>query len=168
MKQPITDRFDIRMATERDTPVVFDFIRELAEYEQLQHNVEATVEDIHEALFGQRPVAEALIAYVDGRPAGFALFFMNFSTFVGKPGLYLEDLYVKPELRGQGCGKAMLVRLARLARERGCGRFEWAVLDWNTPSIEFYKKLGARLMSEWILCRMGRDQIAALAELDSP
>jgi GNAT superfamily N-acetyltransferase len=134
---------EIRVATEDDVPLVLSLIKELAEYERLSHEVVATEEMLRDSLFGERRVAEVILGYLRDDPAGFALFFHNFSTFLGKPGIYLEDLYVKPEFRGAGVGRALLVYLAKLARERGCGRLEWWVLDWNEPAIRFYKALGA-------------------------
>ena len=153
----------IREATEEDVPLILSLIRELAEYERLSHEVVATEDTLRESLFGERPYAEVLIAEQDGTPAGFALFFHNFSTFLGRPGIYLEDLYVKPEYRGAGIGKELLVRLARLARARGCGRLEWWVLDWNEPSIGFYKKLGAVPMNDWTVYRVSGTALEDLA-----
>jgi GNAT superfamily N-acetyltransferase len=129
-------------------------IRELAEYEKLAHEMIATQADLERDLFGERPCAEVLIGECDGKPQGFALFFRNYSTFVGKPGIYLEDLYVRPEARGRGLGRSLLVRIAALAVERGCGRLEWSVLDWNEPAIRFYHSLGAKPMSEWTIQRV--------------
>lgn len=153
---------EIHHATEDDVPLLLDFIRELAEYERLSHEVVATEEDLRESLF-ERRVTEALIAYLGSEPAGFALFFHNFSTFLGRPGIYLEDLYVKPELRGAGAGKALLKYTARLARDRGCGRFEWSVLDWNEPAIGFYKSLGAVAMGDWTVYRVAGAALDDLA-----
>ena len=144
----------IRFATEEDVPLILRFIRELAEYEKLPHECIATEEAVRSTLFGEKRFAEVLIAEEANEPAGFALFFHNYSTFLAKPGIYLEDLYVRPEFRGRGYGKALLMRLAELARERNCGRLEWAVLNWNEPAIEFYKSLGARPMSEWTVFRL--------------
>ena len=152
----------VREASEGDVPLILSLIRELAEYEKLSREVVATEEGLRENLFGGRRYAEVLIGEHDGVPAGFALFFHNFSTFLGKPGIYLEDLYVRPEFRGAGIGKRLLVQLARLARERGCGRLEWWVLDWNAPSIGFYEKLGAVAMDDWTVYRLTG---AALDEL---
>ena len=160
----MTDPVRIRSATPADVPLILGLIRELAEYEKLLHQVTATEADIHASLFSPKPAAECLIAEQDGRPAGFALFFHNFSTFLGKPGLYLEDLYVKPELRGKGIGRRLLSHLARLTLERNCGRFEWAVLDWNEPAIRFYKNLGAQMLDDW---RINRLTGAALEKLAS-
>ena len=140
------------------------FVRELAEYERLAHEVVATDADMHAALFGERPVIEAVIARVDDQPVGYALFFPNFSTFLGKPGLYLEDLYVRPAARGLGVGRKLLEHLARTAVERGWGRFEWSVLDWNEPSIAFYKKMGATAMDEWTVFRLTGKSLQRLAE----
>ena len=139
-------------------------LKELAEYERLSHAVEATAESLHDALFGRHPAAEALIADVDGQTVGYALYFTTFSTFVGRPGMYLEDLYVQPHARGRGIGRQLLAQLAKLAVERCYGRLEWAVLDWNQPSIEFYKRLGARAMSEWTVYRLSGTELAALAQ----
>jgi GNAT superfamily N-acetyltransferase len=154
----------IREAAEADVPVILWFIRQLAEYERLLHEAVMTEETLRESLFGSRRSAEVLLAYDDDKPVGFAVFFHNFSTFLGKPGLYLEDLFVIPEMRGKGFGKALLVRLAKIACDRNCGRFEWAVLDWNTPSIEFYKKLGAVPMEEWTIFRVTGDALKKLAQ----
>lgn len=156
--------FILRDAAADDIPVILSFIRELAEYEQLPHEVVATEKDLKETLFGERRFAEALIGEYRRQPAAFALFFHNFSTFQGRPGLYLEDLYVKPALRGKGFGKVMLAYLARLARERGCGRFEWAVLDWNEPALGFYRSIGAEPMDDWTVQRLTGEALDALAE----
>jgi GNAT superfamily N-acetyltransferase len=156
-------QFLIRPATPADLGELLRLIRGLAEYEKLSHMVTGTEAMLREALFGARPVAEALMVERGGRPVGFALYFMSFSTFLCKPGLYLEDLFVEPEHRGHGLGKALLRHLAALAIERGCGRFEWHVLDWNEPSIRFYESLGATLMPEWELVRMTGPQLSALA-----
>lgn len=153
----------IRPSTVEDVPLILGFIRGLAEYERLLDRCVATEAQLSKTLFGPRPFAECVLAFRDGVPAGFALFFHNYSTFLAKPGIYLEDLFVKPELRGQGIGKALLVHLARLARERGCGRVEWSVLDWNTPSIDFYKALGAVPMDEWTVFRLSGDALDRLA-----
>ncbi|HUA21604.1 MAG TPA: GNAT family N-acetyltransferase [Bryobacteraceae bacterium] len=144
----------ITEATEGDVPLVLKFIRALAEYEKLSHEVVATEADVRAALFGPNPVAEVLLAYWSDEPAGFALYFRNFSTFLGKPGIYLEDLFVEPALRGKGIGKALLSRLIEIARERGYGRVEWAVLDWNQPAIDFYRSLGAQPKDEWTIYRL--------------
>src|SRR5438067_3331056 len=139
----IARMFAIRAAADADVPLILQFIRDLAEYERLSHRVVATEERLRASLFGSPRFAEVIVGEEDGVPVGFALFFHNYSTFLGQPGIYLEDLFVDPQMRGRGVGKALLAHLARLAKERGCGRLEWAVLDWNTPSIEFYKSLGA-------------------------
>ena len=154
----------IRFATESDVPLVLDFIKGLADHERLAHEVVATEELLRRTLFGERKVAEVLLAF-DGEDAvGFALFFHNFSTFLGRPGLYLEDLFVRPEARGRGVGRRLFVELARIARERECGRLEWWVLDWNESAIGFYRKLGAVAMDEWTVYRLTGDALARLAE----
>ena len=155
---------EIRSATEDDVGLVLSFIRELAEYERLSHEVVATEDVLRDSLFGERAgAAEVVICYHDDAPAGFALFFHNFSTFLGRPGLYLEDLYVKPEMRGLGLGRALIVHLAGLARERGCGRMEWSVLDWNEPAIKLYRGIGATPMDEWTVYRVMGDALEDLA-----
>ena len=158
---------DLRSATPTDIPHILAFIRELGEYEKLAHEVVANEATLAAQLFGARPAAEVIIAEVDGHPAGFALFFHNFSTFLGQRGLYLEDLFVRPRFRGLGLGKRLMVRLARLAVERGCGRFEWSVLDWNTPAIDFYRSLGAVGLEEWTVQRVTGQALVALAARDS-
>ena len=155
--------FSIRQATERDVPLILSFIRQLAEYERLSHEAVVTEEMLREALFGTRPYAEVLLGYADDQPVAFAVFFHNFSTFLGRPGLYLEDLFVLPQMRGRGFGRTMLIELAKIAGQRKCGRFEWAVLDWNEPAIEFYKKLGAVPMDQWTIFRMTGDALEKLA-----
>ncbi len=159
-------QFRIRPASENDVPLILTFIRDLARYERLEHAVVATEDILRESLFGQPRFAEVLFGEEDGVPVAFALFFHNFSTFVGRPGLYLEDVFVKPEKRGCGYGKAMLARLASIAVERNCGRFEWAVLNWNTPAIDFYKSLGASPVDDWTIFRMTGTSLEALAERD--
>ena len=154
----------IRPAVPTDVATIAALIRELAEYEHLEHEVVLDEGRLQEHLVGARPYAEVLIAEVAGTAAGFALFFHNYSTFLGQPGIYLEDLFVRPECRGHGLGKALLVELARLALERECGRIEWSVLDWNEPSIAFYRSLGAEPKDEWILYRLTGDPMRALAE----
>jgi GNAT superfamily N-acetyltransferase len=159
----MNNSFTIRAATPADIPVLLQFIRELAAYEELSHEVLATEAMLHRHLFGERRHAEAVLACENGQSIGFALFFHNFSTFVGKPGLYLEDLYVQPEFRGRGYGKALMIHLARLARERDCGRFEWWVLNWNQPSLDFYRSLGAVPMSDWGVQRVTGQALVSLA-----
>ena len=144
-------------------PLILSFIRELAEYERLSDEVVATEQALREHLFGERPVAEVVIGEEGGTPAGFALFFHSFSTFLGRPGIYLEDLYVRPESRGRGVGRALLVHLARLAKERGCGRLEWSVLDWNEPAIGFYGRLGASPVDGWTVFRVTGEALEELA-----
>lgn len=158
------ERFLIRPATPADVPEILRLIHALAVYEKLEDQAVGTPEALRAHLFGERPVCEALIAEADGRAVGFALYFPTFSTFLCKPGLYLEDLFVEPEHRGGGLGKALLQRLARIARERDCGRFEWRVLDWNAPSIAFYRSLGAAVMPEWHLVRMTPEAFGPLAD----
>lgn len=153
----------IRDATPQDIDTIHGFILALADYEHLAHEVRADKVMLAKHLFGPRPMAEVLIAELDGVSAGFALFFHNFSTFEGRPGVYLEDLFVAPEARGQGVGKALLVRLAQLAVERDCARLEWWVLDWNTPAMDFYRSLGARPMDEWTVNRVDGEALTALA-----
>jgi GNAT superfamily N-acetyltransferase len=153
-------------AAESDVAVILKFIRDLAEYEKLSHLVTATEANIREHVFGPHSVVEVLLAYWDGRPVGFALYFRSFSTFLGQVGIYLEDLFVEPEYRGKGIGKALLIRLAKIAVERGYGRLEWSVLDWNTPSIEFYRSLGAFPLDEWIRYRLTDEALLRLAEAE--
>jgi GNAT superfamily N-acetyltransferase len=150
---------NIRAAAPADIPLILKFIRDLAEYERLSHEVEATESALLATLFpgDGRPAAECILAFDDGKPAGFAIYFSTYSTFLARPGLYLEDLFVVPELRGRGIGKALLLHLARLANQRGCGRMEWSVLDWNEPAINFYESLGARRLNEWTTCRLAGD-----------
>lgn len=159
----MSDTITIRPAGRDEAPLVLDFIRELARYERLEHEVTASEAELSAALFGTRPYAEVVFACSSGKPVGFALFFHNFSTFKGRPGIYLEDLYVRPEARGQGIGKRLLAYLARTAVERRCARLEWAVLDWNEPSIGFYRSLGAVLMNEWKIFRLTGEPLALLA-----
>ena len=149
-------KLTLRPARRTDVPVILAFIRALATYEKLLDECEATAGQLERTLFPRSgaPAARCLLAFVGGRPAGFAIYFFNYSTFLARPGLYLEDLFVHPEFRGQGIGKALLLRLARQANERGCGRMEWSVLDWNQPAIDFYESLGARRMKEWQICRL--------------
>ena len=156
----------IRPATIDDVPLIRQFIAELADYEKLAHAAVATDDDLRAQLFGAQPAAEVLIGDVDGQPAGFALFFHNFSTFLGRRGLYLEDLFVRPQYRGSGLGKHMMAVLARTAVQRGCGRFEWSVLDWNAPAIGFYRRIGAVGMDEWTVQRLEGEPLRALAARD--
>jgi GNAT superfamily N-acetyltransferase len=153
----------IERATERDVPLILRLIKALAEYERMSGDVIATEDGLRRTLFGPHPAAEVVVGYAGDEPAGFALFFHNYSTFLGKPGLYLEDLFVVPAFRGRGYGKALLVHLAKLAVERDCGRFEWSVLDWNEPAIGFYKKLGAKPMDGWTIFRVTGDALRELA-----
>jgi GNAT superfamily N-acetyltransferase len=154
---------NIRPATRDDAPVIASLVRELADYEKLLDDAKATAADFLRELESPNPVIHVLIAEWDGTPCGFALYFFNFSTFVGRPGLYLEDLFVRETARKHGIGRALLRALARIARERGCGRMEWAVLDWNEPALRFYKSLDARQMNEWIIHRLTPVEIAKLA-----
>ncbi len=158
----------IAPANESDVPVILGFIRKLAEYEKLSHLVVATEENIREHVFGANPVAEVLLAYGGREPVGFALYFRNFSTFLGQPGIYLEDLFVEPAHRGRGIGKALLARLAKIAIERGYGRLDWAVLDWNAPSIEFYRGLGAVPLDAWTAYRLTGEALHRLATEPRP
>jgi GNAT superfamily N-acetyltransferase len=157
----------LRAAVPGDVPLILRFIRELAEYERLAHQVVADEAGLAVALFGPRPYAEVVIAEAAGEPAGFALFFHNFSTFLGRPGIYLEDLYVPPALRGRGIGAKLLSHLAALAEQRGCGRLEWSVLDWNEPAIGFYRRLGARPLDDWSVFRLEGEALARLAAAHS-
>ena len=156
----------IRSARPDDVPLILEFIRGLADYEKLTDGVEATEGKLRRTLFPEDPrtaAAHCVLAFADEIPAGFALYFFNYSTFLAKPGLYLEDLFVKPEFRGNGIGKALLLHLAKIANARGCGRMEWTVLDWNQPAIDFYEKLGARRMREWQVCRLTGAALAQYA-----
>ncbi len=156
----MTPAHTLRAATPGDLPAIVGLIRELADFEQLGHLVVVTPESLHPHLFGPKPVAEAVVAEVAGAVVAFALFFTNFSTFLGRPGLYLEDLYVQPAHRGAGLGKALLQHLGALAVARGCGRFEWSVLDWNENAIRFYEKMGAAVLPDWRICRVTGDALA--------
>jgi GNAT superfamily N-acetyltransferase len=156
--------FQIHDASREDIPLILRFIRELAIYEKLEHEAVATAEQLESALFGPRPFAEVIIGRKEGEPVGFALFFHTFSTFLGRPGIYLEDLYVSENERGRGYGRALLARLAAIAIERGCGRLEWSVLDWNAPSIGFYRSLGAVPMEEWTVFRLTGERLQALGD----
>jgi GNAT superfamily N-acetyltransferase len=155
---------EIAPARPDDVPTICSFIRELAEYEKLLDRVAATERLLHDGLFGLRPYAEVLMGRLEGAPVGYALFFHSFSTFLARPGIYLEDIYVRPAARGRGVGKALLREIARVARDRGCGRIEWSVLNWNQPSIDFYLSIGATPMDEWTMYRMDEAAIAALAK----
>ena len=159
----MTGRLTIRFAAVADVALVLRLIRGLAAYERLADEAVVTEADVRRSLFGEQPQAEVLIAEIDGDPAGFALFFHNYSTFLGRRGLYLEDLFVLPSHRGRGIGRALMARLARLATERACGRFEWWVLDWNQSAIRFYESLGARAMSEWTVYRLTGEPLERLA-----
>ncbi len=159
----------IRPVRPEDAATIANLVYELAVYEKLERFAQATPDDFRRHLFGPRPVAEAMVAEIDGAAVGFALWFTTFSTFRGRPGLYLEDVYVRPQFRGQGIGKALLANVARLARERGCARLEWSVLNWNTPAIGFYRSLGARPMDEWTVYRIADrplEELAALARTE--
>ena len=146
--------FEIVPATEKDCGLILEFIRKLAQYERLLHEVVGTEADVKRELFGEDAVAHCVIGYHEGKPVAFALYFFNFSTFMTRKGLYLEDIFVEPEYRGHGFGKQLMHYLARVAKEKGCARFEWVVLEWNTPAIGFYEKIGAKLMTDWRLCRL--------------
>jgi GNAT superfamily N-acetyltransferase len=159
-----TENFAIRPATAADVPIILELIRALATYERAPNEVTATEDGLNKVLFGEKPAAEVLLAFENETAVGFAVFFHNFSTWLGRPGLYLEDLFVRPEDRGKGYGRALLIHLAKIARDRGCGRMEWAVLDWNDPAIQFYRKLGAKPMDDWTVFRLKRDGIAKLAD----
>lgn len=159
-----SQHFTIRPATIADVAIILELIQALATYERAPNEVTATERDLAGVLFGKKPAAEVLLAFENERAVGFAVFFHNFSTWLGRPGLYLEDLFVRPEDRGKGYGRALLIELAKIARDRGCGRMEWAVLNWNEPAIQFYRKLGAKPMDEWTVFRLTRDGIANLAD----
>lgn len=154
----------VRPAIEADVPTILNLIRGLAEYEKLAHEVTATDSELRQSLFGSRPCAECLLGCVDSHPVGFAIFFQNFSTFLAKPGLYLEDLFVQPEYRGHGLGKALITAVAQIAVDRGCGRYEWTVLDWNQPAIDFYQALGAEMKSDWRIMRVTGDSLIRMAK----
>jgi GNAT superfamily N-acetyltransferase len=167
---PVTDKpaaigYSIRPARPHDAELLVNLVRELAVYEKLELYARATADDFHKHLFGPHPAAEAAVAEADGEPVGFALWFSTFSTFRGQPGLYLEDIFVKPSFRGRGIGKGLLAAVARRAVERGCGRLEWSVLDWNAPAIGFYRALGARPMDEWTVYRIDDEPLRRLAEI---
>lgn len=163
MKSGSVNGLVIRPARPGEAPLVLSFIKELAEFEKLSHEVQATAAMLEARLFGPRPFAEVIFAELDGAPVGFALFFHNFSTFLAKPGLYLEDLFVRPSARGKGIGKALLTHLAQVAVERDCGRMEWWVLDWNADAMRFYEGLGAKAMDEWTVYRLTGDTLTAAA-----
>jgi GNAT superfamily N-acetyltransferase len=156
--------FQIRPARVNDVPIILQLIRDLATYERAPDEVVATEEQLIDVFFGERPVAEVLLAFERESPVGFAVYFYSFSTWLARSGLYLEDLFVKPEKRGKGYGRALLVELAKIARERGCGRMEWAVLNWNESAIKFYRTLGAKPMNEWTVFRLTREEITKLAD----
>lgn len=158
-----TEKIQIRFAGIEDTPTILRLIKELSVYEKLSHTVLNSEALLKENLFGKKQFAEVLIAEYDNQPAGFALFFHNYSTFVGKPGIYLEDLYVQPEMRAKGIGKSLFLELVKLAKERNCGRVEWSVLNWNTPAVDFYKRIGAVPMDEWTVYRLDAEKIDELA-----
>ena len=160
----MSEDLEIRPALPSDLALILSLIREIAEFENLAHEVIATEEGMSEYLFGERPVAEVLIAEIGGDPVGFALFYQNFSTFVGRPGIHLEDIFVREQARGRGVGKALLIEVARIAYERQCGRLEWNVLDWNSSAIAFYESLGAKIHSEWKMTRMDAKAIANLLD----
>lgn len=159
----MTNTFEIKKASINDVPLILSFIKELAEYEKLAHEVVATEDILKETLFGDKTNAEVIIGYLDSVPVSFALYFYNFSTFLGRPGIYLEDLFVKPTARGKGIGKKMLAYLARLAKEKNCGRLEWWVLDWNEDAIRFYKSIGAKPMNEWTVFRVTGKELEDLS-----
>jgi GNAT superfamily N-acetyltransferase len=158
------ENFEIRPARLEDVPVILQLICDLATYERAPDDVIATEKQLLDVLFGEYPAAKVLLAFEGQSPVGFAVYFYNFSTWLGRPGLYLEDLFVKPDMRGRGYGRALLVELAKIARDRECGRMEWAVLNWNEPAIKFYRALGAKPMNEWTVFRLTRDGIAKLAK----
>ena len=161
--KPLPAELSMRPATVEDVGIILELIREIAAYEKLSHQVTAEASTLKDSLFGPSPAAEVVLASWSGEVVGYAIYFHNFSTFEGKRGLYLEDIFIKPNHRGKGIGKAMLTHLAKLALERGCARFEWVVLDWNTPAIEFYQGLGASVLEDWKVCRMERESIEQLA-----
>jgi GNAT superfamily N-acetyltransferase len=160
----MSSSISITPAAESDIPIILSFIRALAEYERLSHRVTASEEALRTTLFGRSRYAEVIIARLNDEPVGYALYFHSYSTFLAQPGMFLEDLFVLAEHRGRGVGKALLTRVAQIARERDCGRLEWNVLDWNTPAIEFYRRLGATLLPDWRVCRLTADQISKFAE----
>lgn len=157
------DELNLRAATPEDVAVLFELIKALSEYEKLSHAVTGSAASLEAHLFGDRPYAEAIIAEFSGQPVGFCLFFHNYSTFLTKPGIYIEDLFVLPEYRGRGIGKQLVSYVAQLAVSRNCGRLEWSVLDWNEPAIGFYKRIGASILDEWRICRVTGDSLSSLA-----
>jgi GNAT superfamily N-acetyltransferase len=157
--------FEIRWAERKDIPLIKSLIYEIAEYEKLTHEVKTDERDLEKYIFGDQKIAEVLLGYYNDTPVGFALFFHNFSTFVGKPGIYLEDLFVREEYRGKGFGKALLTLLAKIAVERDCGRLEWSVLDWNKPALDFYNSLGAKVMDEWLINRVTGESLTRMAAM---
>lgn len=159
----MNDIFEIKQASVQDVPLILSLIKELAEYEKLSHEVIATEEMLKNSLFGEKSHAEIIIGFLNHTPVSFALYFHSYSTFLGRPGIYLEDLYVKQEFRGQGVGQKMLAYIAQIAKERKCGRLEWSVLDWNEPAISFYKRLGAKAMDEWTVYRLTGEALDNLA-----
>lgn len=163
MADPCPSALTLTAATPADVPVLFDLVNALATYEKLAHEVTGTAADLHRHLFSDRPYAEAVLAHLDSTPVGFALYFHNFSTFLMQPGIYLEDLFVLPQYRGLGIGKALLAHVGQVAMARGCGRLEWQVLDWNQPAIAFYQRMGAHLKPEWQLCRVTGSALQTLA-----
>ena len=162
--QKKVERFTIRKASQEDLSLILSFVKELAEYERLLHEVVATEETLQESLFGERKVAEVIFGELDSEPVAFAVFFHNYSTFLGRQGIYIEDLFVRPHMRGLGLGRAMFAHIARMAKERGCGRLDWWVLDWNEPAIMFYKSLGSVPMSAWTVHRLTGQALERLAE----
>jgi len=164
----VDDPLALRPAVADDVPLLLTMIKELAVYEKLEHQMVATAAGLHQHLFGARPYAEALVAEWQGQPAGFALYFHNFSTFLAQPGIHLEDLFVRPEFRGKGIGKALLARLAGIAVARDCGRLEWTVLDWNESARGFYRRLGAEAQADWIIKRLTGKALKALAAQNRP
>lgn len=164
MKTTPSPEITIRPAVAGDVPLILDFIRQLAQYEKLEHAVFVTEQRLHDQLFGPRRVGDALLAYLANEPVGYAIFFSSISTFVGLPGIFLEDLFVKPDARGRGVGKALLAQVASIARQRGCARLEWAALNWNEPAIRFYRSLGAKTLDEWTSFRLAGEDLLRLAE----
>ncbi len=163
----MASEFIVRSARPDDVPTIFELISGLAEYEKLSHQVTGSVELLTEHLFGRHPYAEVILAESDEKAVGFALFFYNYSTFLTKPGIYLEDIFVQPEYRRRGIGKALIIRVAQLAVKRGCGRFEWSVLDWNQPAIDFYQQMGASVLKEWRICRVTGEALTQLSQTQS-